>query len=290
MPEDLQNKKAAVISDLHCCRFGEKNSKLISLIADENPDYIFITGDIINGNKRKEIEFTQEFLSGLSKLKKPMFYALGNHERKLAFSDGIAYVDNLIIIKSYCTLLMNSTINLTEDSDVLVTGVDIPLNFYHKKRKGYKLLKTIKEAVDTPYEYRDVLSSFKFSGDIADDLNEDNSEDTAKAIMSRSPVFKNSFSGKNFRIMLAHDPYFFERYCETDTKLVLAGHVHGGIGRLPFIGGIISPRFELFPKYSKGFYHEYDCSMIVSAGLGWHNLPIRFFNNPEVVIINFKKS
>lgn len=289
IPNELIDKKAALISDLHCCRFGKKNEKLIEKLKEAKPDYIFITGDIINGNKRKEIEFTQEFLSELSKLKIPMFYSFGNHERKLAFSDGIAYIDNLIIIKSYSTLLMNSTIRLSENSEVLVTGLDIPLKFYRKKRKGYKLLKTIREAADTPYEMKDVLTSFHFSEDVADNLTEDNLEETAKKINSRSAAFKGNGSKEGFRILLAHDPYFFDRYCDIDTRLVLSGHVHGGIARLPLIGGIISPRYDFFPKYSKGMYKKDDCAMIVSAGLGWHNIPIRFNNNPELVIINFDR-
>lgn len=88
-----------------------------------------------------------------------------------------------------------------------------------------------------------------------------------------------------FRILLAHNPEFAETYA-TQADLVLSGHMHGGIMRLPFINGVISTKFKLFPRYAGGMYRFFDSVMIVSRGLGSHTIPLRIFNPTELVVIN----
>ena len=92
-----------------------------------------------------------------------------------------------------------------------------------------------------------------------------------------------------FHILLAHEPRYFEKYTETKADLILSGHLHGGIMRLPFIGGVIASGFQFFPKYDAGIFEKNNKTMIVSRGLGSHTLKFRFFNPPEVVIIDLKQ-
>ena len=68
-------------------------------------------------------------------------------------------------------------------------------------------------------------------------------------------------------------------------NLVLCGHLHGGVVRLPGIGGIISPQLTLFPKYSGEHSRRGESDIIVSKGLGGHSIPIRLFDRAEVVVI-----
>lgn len=84
-------------------------------------------------------------------------------------------------------------------------------------------------------------------------------------------------------ILLAHNPDYFEEYSSL-APLVVSGHIHGGMVRLPGIGGIISPQLY-FPPYTKGCYSKEDSVMVVSAGLGSHTLPIRFRNPVEYCVI-----
>lgn len=86
-----------------------------------------------------------------------------------------------------------------------------------------------------------------------------------------------------FTILLAHNPEYFENYAKTGVDLVLSGHMHGGIARIPFLGGVISPKFRLFPKYDGGLFTKKDTTMILSRGLGCHTIPIRFFNPGELI-------
>ncbi len=94
---------------------------------------------------------------------------------------------------------------------------------------------------------------------------------------------------ERFQILLAHHPEFFERYTEWGANLTLSGHNHGGMVRLPFLGGIVSPQYQLFPKYDGGKYEKGENTMILSRGLGTHTIKIRFFNVPELCMIELKE-
>lgn len=86
------------------------------------------------------------------------------------------------------------------------------------------------------------------------------------------------------QILLAHHPKYFPVYAEWGADLTLSGHLHGGIVRLPLLGGVISPDPELFPRYDHGLYEEGEARMIVSAGLGTHTINLRINNPAELVI------
>lgn len=94
-----------------------------------------------------------------------------------------------------------------------------------------------------------------------------------------------SCNEKRFQIMIAHNPEYFEAYAGWGADLTVSGHVHGGVMRLPFLGGVISPRLTLFPKYDGGMFEQNGRFMVVSRGLGTHTLPIRIFNPGELIMI-----
>jgi len=94
-----------------------------------------------------------------------------------------------------------------------------------------------------------------------------------------------------YNILLAHDPNDFEKYSELGFDLILSGHIHGGVIRIPFIDkGVLSPEVKLFPKYDAGIYRKADSIMCVSKGLGYGTIPFRLFNRPEVICIKVDKS
>ena len=82
-------------------------------------------------------------------------------------------------------------------------------------------------------------------------------------------------------VLLAHNPLFLEAYAKWGAVLVLSGHMHGGVVRLPKIGGLLSPERKFFPQYSKGSYTLGQTTMIVSGGLG----KLRLGNPPELRVI-----
>jgi len=90
---------------------------------------------------------------------------------------------------------------------------------------------------------------------------------------------------ETYNILLAHNPDYFLAYARWGADLVLSGHVHGGIVRLPFLGGVISPAMKLFPKYDGGEYREKDSVMILGRGIGTHFPGVRVFNPAEMVVL-----
>lgn len=89
-----------------------------------------------------------------------------------------------------------------------------------------------------------------------------------------------------YTVLLAHNPDYFPSYAAWGADLVLSGHVHGGIMRLPFLGGVISPAIKIFPKYDGGVYREGKSTMILGRGIGTHSPNVRFFNPGELVVID----
>ncbi len=92
-------------------------------------------------------------------------------------------------------------------------------------------------------------------------------------------------NAKNPIILLTHSPDIFPDIWQ-DINLTLAGHVHGGQIRIPFIGAVIIPS-KYGNKYSQGYISEDKQKMIVTKGIGTSILPIRFNCKPDIVVIDF---
>ena len=93
----------------------------------------------------------------------------------------------------------------------------------------------------------------------------------------------------SYQILVSHNPEFFQAYSGWGADLTLSGHYHGGFMRLPLQRGLISPKYQLFPKYAGGLIRGKHCCMVVSRGLGMHTLPLRIFNPGELAVIDLKR-
>lgn len=92
-----------------------------------------------------------------------------------------------------------------------------------------------------------------------------------------------------FNILLAHNPIFINQYIKWGADLVLAGHMHGGIVRIPFTNiGLLSPERKIFPRYTAGKFKIKNSVMIVNRGIGASTFKLRLFNNPEITVITLK--
>ena len=99
-----------------------------------------------------------------------------------------------------------------------------------------------------------------------------------------------NMDSEKYNILIAHNPLMAYAYKETNANLVLTGHVHGGIIRLPFLGGLLSPEYKFFPAYYDKIHKIKNMTMVVSRGIGFSaRVPLRMFNPAEIVIIKLRK-
>ena len=93
-----------------------------------------------------------------------------------------------------------------------------------------------------------------------------------------------------FWILLAHRNDFFpETYSRLGADLVISGHGHGGLVRLPFTDGLISTDHSLFPSYTAGLYEKNGSTLFVTRGLGNSGWTFRLFNRPEVAVLTLHR-
>ena len=92
-----------------------------------------------------------------------------------------------------------------------------------------------------------------------------------------------------FNILVIHRANIYQFISDCSYDLILSGHKHGGLIKIPFVGGLISPEMDIFPKYTNGIYSENDSKMVVSRGLDKNIKRLRIFNGPELVMVVLKK-
>ncbi len=90
---------------------------------------------------------------------------------------------------------------------------------------------------------------------------------------------------EDFVLWLGHRNYWARRYPALPVDLILSGHAHGGIIRLPGLGGVLDVNHHLGAEYEAGLYRTERYCMEVSRGLG-NSIPVpRLFNRPELVTL-----
>ena len=185
----------------------------------------------------------------------PVCYALGNHEGRLKEEPDIyGHVYDRykadVETSGICFLENKTAYADCKGVKVAISGLELPVQTYKKFQKSRI----------TPDTIEDFLGSSRTVADGA------------------------------FAILLAHNPAYMDAYLGWGADLVLSGHLHGGLVRIPGFGGIVTPQGFLFPKYSGEMTREGDQTVIVSRGLGTHTLNIRLFNMPELIVIRLKKT
>lgn len=248
----VRDVKILFLSDLHNRTYGPDNEKLIEAIRREAPDLILIGGDMLVGKAGVPFDTALAFMTKLPEIC-PVICANGNHEQRMA-DDPEEYGD---AYSQYQDALQESGVHVLENeslrvelgsTELVIYGLSLPTSFYKKFNKAAFTSEDISEYLGTP--------------DI------------------RRGARRQSYS-----ILLAHNPAYMDAYLEWGADMVLSGHLHGGLVRIPGLGGIVTPQGFLFPKYSGEMTQEGEQTVIVSRGLGTHTLNIRLFNTPELISI-----
>lgn len=238
-------KKIIFLSDLHNRMYGEENERLLESIRNQHPDLILIGGDMLVRKDGNSYDKTVHFLAKLPGIC-PVYCANGNHEQKLKELPD-KYEQSY---EEYKKALTASGIHMLENASETVKLDEVPV-----KLSGLEI----------------PLGAYARFG---------KKELSLKEITDRIGEH-----GDDYQILLAHHPGYMKEYLAYGADLILGGHYHGCVVQLPGIGGVISPNFTLFPKYSGGIYPEGEQTAVVSRGLGTHSVPLRLWNWPELIVL-----
>ncbi len=247
LSSDLDGFTILHLSDLHNKRFGKNQSHLFHLINQQDFDIIALTGDMISKHNPKR-ERLAEFLQQLN----DPANKTSDKTKLFVYGNHELWLDRStddLMLNNHIHILFNDVFH--QDGYTSSRQDHVPAD---PETAGIWFI-----GVDDPH---------RGDPDLASALQ----KITKK---NQQPV-----------ILLAHAPAIISEAAENNIDLVLTGHTHGGQVRLPLIGALYAPGQSLFPKYSYGLYQSGRTAMIINGGLGESNLPLRFANRPEIVLIH----
>ena len=102
----------------------------------------------------------------------------------------------------------------------------------------------------------------------------------------RRPVLEDDSPPTDFRLLLSHSPDQLSWARRHKVTLMLAGHTHGGQGRLPLAGPLLSPSFH-GSRYASGDFYKAPTTMHVTRGLGGVHL-MRIRCRPELSLLTLR--
>lgn len=275
LPTSFHNTKFVLLADLHNHTFGNENERLIRRIQKLQPEFIIVAGDMIDKHKPCYPSNAYILLEKLAK-EYQIYYAYGNHEQR---------IEGLQIDNDLEQGIEGSSSGQNPDQIKLQHEIGSTWVKFKEKLSKLGVIFLDNESI--------MLSKNKERIKITGlSIGQEYFQRTGYPDMNLD--YLNSMLGKKqsnlYHILVAHNPVHFKQYAAWGAELTISGHLHGGMARIPGIGGIISPQVKFFPKYSGGVYSENHKVMVVSRGLGSHSMMPRYFNVPEVVEITLKRS
>ena len=114
--------RIALVTDLHSCKYGKDQEKLLRAIDEQKPDLILLGGDIIDDGLPTGP--AEAFLAGISG-KYPIYYVTGNHE---CWSGKDNYLSSMKIIESYeiKRLAGDCDVVTLNGTTIAIGGIDDP--------------------------------------------------------------------------------------------------------------------------------------------------------------------
>lgn len=176
----------------------------------------------------------------------PVYYGHGNHERQWEKQNGILLAP--LLTEAGATVLDCSY------ADVTVNGQELRIGGYY----GYYRVPHMTQNDPTAQE--------------AENTFFDEYEDTDR-----------------LKLLLCHIPTAWVDWSYIDkypVDIVFSGHYHGGMIRIPFVGGLIAPYVGLFPEYTQGIFEGEQAICVLSTGLGTSMGLPRINNLPEIVVVD----
>ena len=239
--------RVVFISDLHGKEYGKDNKRLLAKIREQNPDAIFVVGDMLDDNDAENnFSKTTKLLTDLLDIA-PVYFSYGNQE------------------KEYSGNSIDTFVNTIKENGVIVLDdsfVDCEIN-------GQKI--RIGGTMGHAFPFGRTMEEFESSDEyiFLKDMEKTDSPTIVLAHMPDTFIFNG-----------AHNYW-------SHIDLVVSGHTHGGVIRLPFAGGLYSPMQGLFPEYDYGFYMLGEkMRIVITSGLSGYKLVPRFLNLPEICVLN----
>ena len=256
------------LSDLHTTSYGKNNEKLIKRIEELNPDVIICTGDIVD-SAIEDMEYAVSLGKALSEIA-PSYYVYGNNEVETVY--GFSFNEKDLDEKFGFDSSNRDEAALPGLKDVFEENLE---------KAGIKVLKNEKDTINVKTMSIDVYG-----------------------VLNSNPSSFWSYSEKAFlnyiyededhlKITAIHEPFIFEEFSpEFWGDLMVCGHTHGGVMRVPILGPLYTNEGGLFPERNGSFvYGRYEVAgrhLVVSGGLENSNI-LRINNQPELVVIDINK-
>jgi len=256
------------LSDLHSVSYGENNQKLLERIEALEPDIIICTGDIVDSAK-EDVDYAVNLGKALSQIA-PSYYIYGNNEVESIYDFPLNESE------------LDKKFGFSKENRDETKLLEIQDTFEEKLEKaGLKVLKNEKDTIQVKTMTVDVYG-----------------------VLTSNPSSFWSYSEKafldyinenpeNIKITAVHEPFIFEEFNpDFWGDLMVSGHTHGGVVRVPVLGPLYTEEGGILPERNGKFvYGRYDVAgrpLIVSAGL--ENLNVfRINNQPELVVIDINK-
>jgi len=147
LPGAFEGFRVALVSDVHCAVFGKNSERLIQAVAEQRPDMIAITGDLLD-RYHTDYGMVEPLCRGLAAIA-PTYYVTGNHEWGL----GGRAVRKIKQTVADCgvTVLSNEYRVLERGGEKLVVaGIDDP-NGYWDQKKLPELMTEIRADLGNPF-------------------------------------------------------------------------------------------------------------------------------------------
>ncbi|OBQ97411.1 MULTISPECIES: metallophosphoesterase [unclassified Mesorhizobium] len=246
--------RVAALADIHACHPWMTSERIASLVERTNalqPDLIVLLGDYVDGMRLVTAEVSApEWAAALSGLKAPLgvLSILGNHDWWHDHAAQLAKAGPTAARRA----LESVGIPVLENDVVRL----------EKDGHGFWIAGLADQLAIRPSK---ALGRHGFKG--LDDLG-----GTLAKVQGDEPI-----------ILLAHEPDIFPKV-PWRVSLTLSGHTHGGQVRLFGYSPVVPSDFG--NRYAYGHVVENDRNLIVSGGLGFSIMPVRFGMPPEILQID----
>ena len=143
LPAGFDGCRIVHLSDLHGKYFGKDNERLYDAVRAAQPEYIFLTGDLVDRKMEHPTVYAGEVGAALADIA-PTYYVTGNHE----WGHGTAVVEDIkrTLRENGVTVLSNEFTELVRNGDaVILAGIDDP-NGYADQETPEELMQEMRAA------------------------------------------------------------------------------------------------------------------------------------------------